>query len=402
MTINITLPLMGEGVVEAQIGKWLKAVGETVALEEPLVEVETDKVTTEIVAEQAGTLLEILVDEGAMVEVGQVLAVMSGNGKTAVSSPTIRQSLPKPDAPRPTPHVSATPSEATPRPRISPLVSRMAQAHNLDLSLIHGTGKNGRITKHDIQAHLDTQQSPIPNPQSPIPHLQSPITNPHGTLQPHTPMRRRIAEHMVLSKQTSPHATTVFELDFQAVARHRQAQKVDFARRGAKLTYMAYIAAAVIEGLQVVPRVNGRFQDDGIFLHDEINLGIAAAVDNGLVVPVIQQADQLNLFGLAQRITQLAQKARSQQLQPADMQGGTFTITNHGVFGSLFATPIINQPQAGILGVGAIEKRVCVIDDMIAIRPKAYLSFSFDHRLLDGADADRFMQVVKERIEGWG
>lgn len=417
MTIDITLPLMGEGVVEAQIGTWLKAEGEPVAADESLVEIETDKVTTEIVAEQAGTLLKIVAAEGEMVQVGQILAVMSGDEqKPVIGDQLAEESEPLAlDRIQPEGQIGSVIGTKQPeaktngyRGRVSPVVARMVERHALNLDLIGGTGKNGRITKHDIQSYLKQQAAvpSTPSPQlspthqtQPIPSQHPPSTN--SQLQPHTAMRRRIAEHMVLSKRESPHATTVFEVDFHAVAQHRQAHKELFAQRGAKLTYMAYIASGVIQGLQTVPQANSRWQDDGILLHHNINLGVAAAIDNGLVVPIVQQADQLNLFGLAQQITQLAQKARAGQLQPIDMQGGTFTITNHGVFGSLFATPIINQPQAGILGVGAIEKRVCVIDDMIAVRPKAYLSFSFDHRILDGADADRFMQAVKQVIEGW-
>ena len=214
-------------------------------------------------------------------------------------------------------------------------------------------------------------------------------------------MRRRIAEHMVLSKATSPHATTVHEIDYTAVKAHRKQHKAEFATRGIKLTYMAYLAIAVVKALQAEPLANSSWQEDGILLHKPIHLGIAAAVDKGLVVPVIKDADLLNLQGMAQAIDNLARRARNKQLAPADMQGGTFTITNHGVFGSLFATPIINQPQAGILGIGVVQDRVCALDGMIAIRPKAYASFSFDHRILDGASADHFMQVVRETIETW-
>ncbi|MCA9972094.1 MAG: 2-oxo acid dehydrogenase subunit E2, partial [Anaerolineales bacterium] len=221
------------------------------------------------------------------------------------------------------------------------------------------------------------------------------------TLEPLTTMRRAIAEHMVRSKHTSPHVTTVFEFDFSAVARHRAAHKARFAQDGANLTFTAYLVAATAEALKQHPRANSVWTDDGILLKKEINIGMAAAIDDGLIVPVIRQADSYNLLGLARIVNDLAQRARAKQLKPADVQGGTFSITNHGVSGSLFATPIINQPQCGILGAGLIEKRVKVIDDAIAIRPMAYVSFTFDHRILDGASADHFVATIKQQIESW-
>lgn len=214
-------------------------------------------------------------------------------------------------------------------------------------------------------------------------------------------MRRSIAEHMVRSKHTSPHVTTIFEFDFSAVAAHRTAHKAQFAKDGANLTYLAYLASATVEALKMHPMANSSWMDDGILLRREINLGIATAITDGLIVPVIKNADGMNLLGLARAINQLADRARSNQLQPSEVQGGTFTITNHGVTGSLFGTPIINQPQCGILGFGKIEKRVKVVDDAIAIRPLAYISFTFDHRILDGATADAFVGTIKEIIESW-
>ncbi len=441
MAYELILPLMGEGVVEAQIGRWLKEVGDEVEEGDPIVEVETDKVTTELESDFSGTLLEILVPEGETAALHQVLALIGEKegqpaGQIQKAPVNGQQSTSRLDKPAPpTPPVAKQPRPQKQNPvstnpegyngRISPVVKRMMAEHHLDLSLINGTGKHGRITKRDVENYLrdeggrqkaegvesqsremrslapdikaprNLETPPATSPQSPIPSHQN------SELMPLSNMRKRIAEHMVFSKQESPHATTVFEIDFEAVARHRKAEKENFKQRGVKLTYMAYIGMAVVTALQQVPTANAQWQDEGILLHRNIHLGMATAVDNGLIVPVIKNADTLNLFGMATAVDQLAQKGRAGKLQTADMQGGTFTITNHGVFGSLFATPIINQPQSGILGIGTIEKRVCVVDDMIAIRRKAYFSLSFDHRILDGADADRFMQIVKQTIETW-
>ena len=424
---HLTLPLLGEGMIEAEVGRWLKQPGDVVQEGEPIVEIETDKVTTEVVAEEAGVLREILVNAGEMARVDQPIAVMgetefdANESAAAPVAEETKQPVTGPTAAPAANSVTQTTAPPTSRAandfqprayqgRISPVVARMVDAHDLDLSHVPGSGKEGRITKRDVQNFLDAhrdqvngngrerpQTSPPLPPGSPAPQL--PGTT--GQLHPLTPMRRTIADHMVRSKQTSPHATTVFELDFHAVAAHREAHKAEYTQRHARLTYTAYVAAAVVEGLRAVPAVNSRWQEDGIFLHDAVHLGVAVAVDNGLVVPVIRDAQRLNLFGLAQAIDDVATRARDGSLKAADVRDGTFTITNHGVFGSLFATPIINQPQCGILGVGAIEERVCVIDGMIAIRPRAYFSFAFDHRILDGAQADRFMQVVKQQIEKW-
>ncbi len=398
---------MGEGVIEAQIGAWLKAEGDPVALDEPLVEIETDKVTTELLAEQAGQLLQILAEEGAIVEVGQVIAVIGeadGHANGSVNGSNSAEKTAQTTAP---PAINGHNTTT----RISPVVSRMLTEHNLNIEQIYGSGKNGRVTKRDVLAYLNAskQGEPISVPQvvaiepepAPVPIQPQAYEScaDSAEILPHSRMRRRIADHMVLSKATSPHATTVHEIDYSAVIAHRNAHKKEYAKRGVKLTFMAYLALAVVKGLQTVPNANSSWSEEGLQLHKVVNLGIAAAIDDGLVVPVIKEADTLNLLGMAQAIEQMASLARNNQLTSAEMQDGTFTITNHGVFGSLFATPIINQPQAGILGIGVVEDRVVAIDGMVAIRPKAYASFSFDHRILDGADADRFMQVVRETIE---
>ncbi|MCA9942884.1 MAG: 2-oxo acid dehydrogenase subunit E2 [Anaerolineales bacterium] len=422
MATKVIMPEMGEGVVEGTVSRWLKQVGEVVDLYEPLLEIETDKVTTEATAEEAGTLLEILVPEGKTVDVGTVLAFIGQpgepvqkNGGAPVQKPT---PVPQPAAEpaivaAPTPTNGSQPQRYT--GRISPVVGRIAAEHDVDLNLVSGTGRDGRITKKDILAYVEqrqTQPAPQPEPKptppqatpepvTPSPrHPVTPSPIP-GEIVPLTTMRRAIAEHMVRSKHTSPHVTTVFEFDFTAVAQHRAAHKAQFARDGVNLTFTAYIVAATVEALKQHPMVNSTWTNAGVELKRQINVGMAAAIDDGLIVPVIKGADGLNLLGLARTINDLTERARRKQLQPAEVQGGTFSITNHGTSGSLFATPIINQPQCGILGVGKIEKRVKVIHDAIAIRPLAYVSFTFDHRILDGKTADDFVSSIKNVIERW-
>jgi len=444
MLTKIIMPEMGEGVTEGTIVQWLVQEGDFVKQYAPLLEVETDKVTTEITTEEAGTVLQLLAAEGDVVEVGAVLAYIgepgdalpeNGDG-TAVQPET--PSAAEPPAQPPLPMAASTPvaetappspQTLTPSPppppqrytgRISPVVGRIAAEYDVDLNLVTGTGMNGRITKKDLLAYIeqrDKAPAPSTQPAAPPPEPEptpeavfSPAPPPRrapaptaaaGEVVPLTNMRRRIAEHMVQSKHTSPHVTTVFEVDFTAVAAHRAAHKSQFARDGANLTFTAYIVAATAEALKQHPMANSSWVENGIELKREINIGMAAATEEGLIVPVIKNADSLNLLGLARVINDLTQRARRKQLSLDDIQGGTFTITNHGTSGSLFATPIINQPQCGILGIGKIEKRVKVIDDAIAIRPLAFVSFTFDHRILDGASADYFVAAFKEIIESW-
>lgn len=412
---------MGEGVAEATIGRWLKAVGETIVELEPIVEVETDKVTTEVIAETSGTLLEIRAEEGSTVAVGAVLALIGvempvetpipSAATPSLAEPSTTETTP---GPQPTLKVkektSAPYSRQTQVGRVSPVVARMAEFHSLDLSQVSGTGKGGRITKKDVERYLDEGDPTLTTPTPSSPHLPTP--NAPFSITPLSSMRRAIASHMEQSVQSSPHATTIFEVDFSAVAAHRKAHKAGFAENGVKLTFTAYIMQAVAVALQAHPLANSTWHADGIARYDAINIGMATALEEkgdeggGLIVPVIQHAADLNLIGMARRVNQLAEQARSGSLTPADVKGGTFTVTNHGVSGSLFATPIINQPQCGILGVGAIVKRVIVEEDrlgndVMVIRPMAYLSFSFDHRILDGVSADRFVATVKSTLENW-
>lgn len=421
MATNIIMPEMGEGVIEGTIVSWLRKEGETVGEHDPVLEVETDKVTVEINAEASGTMLKQCVNAGDTVPVGTVLAVIGEPGESVdIDEDDAVAAIPStaPEAIRETKALpinggthqrqGVSPNRTIDGVRVSPVVARMVQEHELDVTQISGTGRNGRITKRDVLAYLEKNETAAAPPQfatrsstlaqQPAP---APVPDVDGELVGLSGMRRAIAEHMVMSKRTSPHVTTVFEFDFSAVAKHRAEHKAQFARDGVKLTYMSYLVQATVEALKAHPMANASWTDEGIFLKREINLGVAVAIEGGLIVPVIRNADAMNLLGLARTISDLAGRARSNRLQPDEVKGGTFSITNHGSGGSLIGTPIINQPQAGILGFGLIEKRVKVINDAIAIRPCAYISFSFDHRILDGASADAFVMTIKERIENW-
>ncbi len=428
MATAVIMPQLGEAVIEGTIAAWLKEPGDSVAKYEPLLEIETDKVTTEATAEVAGTLLKILIPAGETVEVGTVLAVIGEPGeevdqnldkaetmddqKTAAERQIAAPTAVPPAAAEPLPPPSNGPSQDRPgvySGRVSPVVGRIAEEHNLDLNLVQGTGRDGRITKKDVLSYLDWRSKELPV------GIVSPVTAESGFLQdkrkepapipgqvlPLTSIRRAIAEHMVRSKQTSPHVTTVFEIDFSSVAVHRLDNKVSFQRDGANLTFTAYIIAALVPALRSHPLVNSSWSDKGIVIKKEINIGMATAIDDGLIVPVIKGADGLSLLAISKAVNDLSRRARSNQLLPDEVQGGTITLTNHGISGSLFATPIINQPQCTILGMGKIEKRVKVIDDAIAIRLMAYASLTFDHRILDGATADNFMSSFARVIEGW-
>jgi 2-oxoglutarate dehydrogenase E2 component (dihydrolipoamide succinyltransferase) len=419
MSSKIIMPEMGEGVIEGTIVAWLKQEGDPVEIDDPVLEIETDKVTVEVVADSDGVLLKTLVEAGTTVGVGVTLAIIGEEGES-LDGDSHKSVAPKsahaPERPQPSlvasqPTASASMgfSREHNGVRMSPVVARMAQEHNLDLLQINGSGRNGRITKKDVLAYLESKAGgpqpvialtpqPAPQPMTVSKPAETPLPD---DVIPLTAMRRSIAEHMVMSKRTSPHATTVFELDYTATSKHRAANKEQFARDGAKLTYMPYIIMATVEALKNHPIVNAMWTDDGILLKREINIGMATAVPSGLLVPVIKNADSMNLLGLARTVSDLAERARTNKLQPVEVQGGTFTITNHGASGSLIGAPIINQPQVGILGVGMIEKRVKVINDAIAIRPCGYVSLSFDHRILDGASADAFMMDIKQRIENW-
>jgi 2-oxoglutarate dehydrogenase E2 component (dihydrolipoamide succinyltransferase) len=454
MATKVIMPQMGESVVEGTVGKWLKQPGEFIQEYEPLVEVETDKVTSEVTASVSGTLLKIYIGEGLTVPAGTVLAMIGqpgevvpdapeaeivaalGHAALGTGAPVTAPSVPMPPIPSPAPARQNT-------AHVTPVVARIAAEQHIDVNQITGTGHGGRITKKDIMEFIEKrcaqpaapekslppweqpgsgdlfkptddlykQPALAPAPVATIPaptpmdhvHHAPPAPGQPGDLIPLSTMRRRIAEHMVRSKlQIAPHVTTVFETDMSAVVAHREANKAEYAKRGINLTFTAYFMAAAAEALRRHPLVNSQWTNEGILLLREINIGMAVALDEGLIVPVIKHADELSLPGIARQVNDLAQRARAGALKPDDVAGGTFTITNHGVAGSLFATPIINQPQTGILGVGAIKKRVVVLkDDAIAIRPMLYLSFTFDHRVLDGASADWFAAEIVKLLEGW-
>lgn len=411
MTTKVLVPRLGEGVDEVTIIKWLKQVGESVKELEPLLEVNTDKVDTEIPAPSSGVVLQIIAQEGAPAKVGELLAVI---GQPGESLETAGQS-PAPDAEKPAgesvPAQQTAPVQSRPAAAsneigfISPVVAKIAAEHRVDLSKVQGTGLNGRVTKNDVLNFVENQdKQPSKTIQPASSRLQpAPVVQAAGDeLIKHSTIRRSIAQHMVESKQTSPHVLTIMEADMSRVVRHRAANKAAFERDGVNLTFTAYFLSAIVAGLKAFPNTNSSWTDEGLLVHKNINLGMAASLgEDGLIVPVIKNADNLSLLAMARTVNDLAFRARARKLQPDEVKGGTFTLTNHGVSGSLMAFPIINQPQAGILGVGAMQKRVVAIEDAIAIRPMVYLSFVFDHRILDGASADWFLAKVKDTLENW-
>jgi 2-oxoglutarate dehydrogenase E2 component (dihydrolipoamide succinyltransferase) len=409
MPTKVLVPRLGEGVDELTIVKWLKKEGDPVNELEPLLEVETDKVVTEIPSPASGYVLKILVEENTPATVGMVMAWIGEAGELTTDSKTdtiadkrmetdVAQAPVAPHNPLPVTHDMGF---------LSPVVRKIAGEHNIDLSQVQGTGLNGRITKQDILNYVERGAS---NAAHRTPHT-TPDAGRHdtseGTLIRHTSMRRSIAEHMLASKKTSPHVLTVMEADMSRIIAHRAANKDAFSRDGVNLTFTAYFVAAIVAGLKSQPLANATWTDDGILVHKDINVGMAVALDkDGLIVPVIKNADGLSLVGIARSVNDLAYRAREHKLQPEEVRGGTFTLTNHGTGGSLFAMPIINQPQCGILGIGSMQKRVVAVadpggNDAIAVRPMLYLSLVFDHRILDGSSADGFLMKVKEILDNW-
>lgn len=458
MATQVIMPQLGESVVEGTISRWLVREGDVVEKYSQLLEVSTDKVDTEVPAPVAGTVLKLYFPEGATVRAGTVIAVIGQPGEAVADQPAAVEVHAAPGHEQPTAPVAEGVPGAPPRDlgRISPVVARIAQEHNVDLYQVVGTGREGRITKQDVLAYvaardqgvaapapapaeelpawerpgggdlfkptddLPLAEAPAPPPPPPPTPAAAPTSpaaaplppiGPAEELVPHTRLRKLIAEHMVTSKRTSPHVTTVMEADMSAVVAHRAAHKAQFAAQGVNLTFTPYLIQAAIAGLKAVPQANAVFREDGLLLKRRYHIGMATAIADGLIVPVIHDADELSLLGLARKVNDLAQRARAGQLKPDEIQGATFTLTNHGTSGSLFAMPIINQPNVGILGVGAIQKRAVVIsrghpiepsaEDYIAIRPMVYLSFTFDHRVLDGASGDAFVLAVKQALEAW-
>ena len=434
MATNVVMPQMGESIAEGTIVRWIKKVGDAVDRDEPLFEISTDKVDAEIPSPAAGVLTDIKVKEGETVPVNSVVAVIGADGEKPSAQPAQAQpsaaappaatsvdtSTPMPAAAVGQPETATTAAapaaaggvlskEELRRQKSSPLVRRIARDHDVDIRQIQGTGISGRVTKRDILGYLESgapKQAPVPSLARALP-TPGPAYRPGERVQivPMSVMRKKIAEHMVLSAHTSPHVYSVYEVNFGRVAALRDKRRGEYEAAGAKLTFTGFIAKAIIDALRQFPIVNASVDGDNIVYKKDINLGIAVALDNGLIVPVIRNADEKNLLGLSRAINDLAARARSKKLNPEEVQGGTFTITNPGIFGALYGLPLINQPQVAILGVGGIEKRAVVIDDAIAIRPVCHITLGYDHRLVDGADAGRFLSFVKERLEnfeeGW-
>ena len=422
MKVDVIMPQMGESIQEGTVVRWIKKVGDRVKRDEPILEISTDKVDAEIPSPAAGVLAEIKVPEGKTVEIKTVLASIETEAGAAVSAPEPAAQPSRPEtAPPPSSTPSVAPSAAAQRTappvrasggaesleerirtRSSPLVRRIARENQVELAELSGTGISGRVTKKDILTYLDRRGG---KPESQLPSAapaQTPAFQPgeRARAEPLSVMRKKIAEHMVLSKRTSAHVHSFFEIDYSVVERIRGERKEAFlSRHGVKLTYLPFILHAVVEALKAWPVVNASVEGDNLVYKKDVNLGVAVALDWGLIVPVIKHAEEKNLAGLARATADLAERARSKKLLPEEVQGGTFTVTNPGVFGSLFGTPIINQPQLAILGVGSIDKRLKVLDDSIAIRTMGYLAIGFDHRIIDGAVADQFMAHIKKTLE---
>lgn len=428
MPTNVIMPQMGESIFEGTVTKWLKKVGDVVKRDEPLFEISTDKVDSEIPSPAAGVLTQILVPEGQTVQINTVVAVLDGEMDATPTASTTETSVaapppvPKPETVVIAPSVPAVSRAEAEAVRSSPLVRKMAREHNIDLSKIKGTGIGGRITKQDLESYLAGGAKPAPRvpvpastplPTAPIaaPPPPSATAAPVTTstyagrvqIEPMSPMRKQIAEHMVMSKRTSAHVNTLFEVDVTNLVKLREREQENFQRtQGVKLTFTSFIAQAVVDAIRQFPILNSSVEGTHVVYKKDIHLGIAVALDWGLIVPVIKNAEDKSFAGIAKAIADLAERARTKKLKPEEVQHGTFTITNPGIFGSLFGTPIINQPQVAILGVGAIIKRPVVVEnDAIAVRSMVLLSLSFDHRVIDGAVADQFMAAIKKRLESW-
>ena len=442
MAVDVVMPQMGESIFEGTITKWLKKPGDKVERDEPLFEISTDKVDAEIPSPSAGVLKEIKIPEGQTVPIQTVVAVIDGAGAAAASAPAAAPPAPaakpaaapapsaapapaaKPapaptSAPAPTPAAASTAvpqangvAATTERVHSSPLVRRLAKEHNIDLTTLEGTGAGGRITKEDIEAAIAGQSAAAPGAPAAhgtqyVPALQIGVPREriyfgNYELQPLSVMRQKIAEHMVASTHVSPHVYSVEEIDMSKVAAIRAKAREEFEKRyETKLTFMPFFVKAAVAGLRAYPTLNASLDGTNVVLHKEINVGIAVALDWGLIVPVVKSADEKNLLGIQRTLNDLAERARSKKLKPEEVQEGTFSITNPGVFGGLFGLPVISQPNVGILGLGAIEKRPVVINDSIAIRSMCYVTLSYDHRVVDGAIAHQFLHKVKETLENW-
>ena len=459
MAADVVMPQMGESIFEGTITKWLKKPGDKVERDEPLFEISTDKVDAEIPSPSAGVLKEIKVKEGQTVPINTIVATIDTAGaaaSAALPAPAAKAETPKPAAVAPppakpgpvavpsVPAQTAAPAAAAParegaRIHSSPLVRRMAKEYGIDLGAVSGTGAGGRISKQDIEAAIaqggataaadeaaPAYAAPPPAPRPavvPPPAAGPAVPAAHGAqyvpvlqlgvprerlyfgnyeVEPLSTMRMKIAEHMVASKHVSPHVYSVDEIDMSKIASLRAKSKDEFEKQyGTKLTFMPFFVKAAVAGLRAFPTLNSSLDGTSVVLHKEINIGIAVALDWGLIVPVIKNADEKNILGIQRNMNDLAERARTKKLRPEEVQEGTFSITNPGVFGGLFGLPVISQPNVGILGLGAIEKRPVVVNDAIAIRSMCYVTLSYDHRVVDGAIAHQFLHKVKETLENW-
>ncbi len=440
MPTDVIMPQMGESIFEGTITKWLKKPGDKVQRDEPLFEISTDKVDAEIPAPASGVLQDIKIGEGATVQVNTVVATIAVDGEAAPASPKAapapaapaKKSAAPPPAPAPTPAPTlaaasapttspapkdaalSAPGEEDDHARSSPLVRKIAREHSVNLSQVTGTGLGGRITKQDIMAFVEGPAAAIDAPPAPVPvSSPAPVAKPApppaipGDLVAMTQMRKIIAQRMIESRRTSAHVHCMFEVDLSRIVQLRNKSKAAFEQRhGARLTFMPFFVRAAVIALQQFPIVNASIEEESIRYHRKINVGIAVALDWGLIVPVLKNAGDLNFLGLQRGIADLGERARSKKLKPEDVEGSTFTITNPGQFGAVFGLPIINQPNSAILGVGGITKAPVVVtdengNDSIAIRPLVHLTLGYDHRLIDGAVADQFMAFVKKTLENW-
>ena len=389
MAIDVVMPQMGESVTEGTIVRWMKKVGDKVDRDEPLFEISTDKVDAEIPSPAAGILSEIRAKEGDTVPVDTIVAVIrSATEAAAPPAAVVTPAAPKAaDASRPAPASKA--AENVSRDRTSPLVRQIAKEHNVNLAQVHGTGIGGRVTRDDVLAFVEHGAAVAGEKAG---EKIEKHHAPGDRVEKMSVMRKKIAEHMVASRRTSAHVHTVFEVDFSKIAKIRE---------GKKTSYLSFIIKATADALKTYPVLNASVDGDSIVYHEDVNIGVAVALDTGLIVPVVKHADAKDLAGIAEAVADLAARARGKQLKPEDVAGGTFTVTNPGASGALLGTPIINQPQVAILGVGSIEKRAVVVGDAVVARTTAVLTLGFDHRIIDGAVADQFMAQIKKALENW-
>jgi len=398
--MDVVMPQMGESVAEGTIVRWMKKVGDSVDRDEPLFEISTDKVDAEIPSPSSGVVAEIRAQEGETVPVNSVVAVIRGAGEALASPPSTAAAPAIHVSPEAAPAAGAgsRAGENLARERSSPLVRQIAAEHHVDISQVRGTGIGGRVTKHDIMAFVEQHgRSAGQSPAESAPVFRGA----EDRVEKMSVMRKKIAEHMVLSRRTSAHVHSVFEVNFSRVSGIRTSQKAAYEAQGTKLTYLSFIVKAVAEALQSSPLLNASVDDDQVIYHKDVNIGVAVSLDWGLIVPVVRNVDRLDLLSVSRAIAELAAKARSKQLKPEDVSGGTFTITNPGALGALFGMPIINQPQVAILDVGAIERRAVVVGDEVKAAPTAFMALGFDHRIIDGVVADQFMSRVKQALENW-